>query len=90
MWLSILSSIVCFAIATILFTPYFRDFKIYQPISFYFLFQGFSSLLNFIVNEVWPGSTIMLFINSMGILIFGIYITVYFYINYYKNDSNKK
>ncbi|MDQ5983048.1 MAG: hypothetical protein RUMPE_00046 [Eubacteriales bacterium SKADARSKE-1] len=93
MWFSIISSLVCFAIATALFTPELRDFKAYREFSFYFLFEGFWSLISFVVNEVWPGSTVMLWVQFIGSLIFGLYILVRLYTCFFKkhfenNSSN--
>ena len=77
----------CFAVATILFTPQLRSFKIYQPIAFYFLFEGLCSLLTIIVNTIWVNSIFMLLFNSFGTLIFCTYILVFFYSHYIKNKE---
>lgn len=90
MWFSIISSLVCFAIATVLFTPKLRSFKVYREFSFYFLFEGFWALISFIVNEVWPGSTVMLWVHFIGSLIFGIYILIRIYMYFYKKDLENK
>lgn len=97
MWFSIISSLVCFAIATALFTPELRGFKVYREFSFYFLFEGFWALINFTVNEVWPGSTVMLWVHFIGSLVFGMYILVRLYMCFFKknlenksSDTNKK
>lgn len=76
MWFSIVSSLVCFAIATVLFTPNLRQFKAYREFSLYFLFEGFWALISFIVNEVWPGSTFMLWVHFVASALLGIYILV--------------
>ena len=45
MWIPIITCLVCFAVATILFTPPLRKFPFYQAISFYFLFEGKESYI---------------------------------------------
>ena len=40
MWIPIITSLVCFAVATILFTPPLRKFPFYQAVSFYFLLRA--------------------------------------------------
>ena len=37
MWFAVISSLVCFAVATILFTPPFRKCSFYKEMSFFFL-----------------------------------------------------
>lgn len=85
-----MSSLVCFAIATALFTPNLRGFKAYREFSFYFLFEGFWSLISFIVNEVWPGSTVMLWVHFIGSLVFGIYILFRLYTCFLKKNPGDK
>lgn len=74
MWIMAISSLVCFAITTVLFTPKFRSFSLYQPFAFYFIFKGFWYIINFIVTTLWPYSNFMLPVEYIGTVISGIYI----------------
>ena len=74
MWLSILTAIVCFAIATILFTPVMRKLPIYQALAFYFLFEGGWTVVNQIVLSLWKNGEFMMWVHLAGIAIFGLYL----------------
>lgn len=74
MWLSILTAIVCFAIATILFTPVMRKLVIYQALAFYFLFEGGWTVINQIVLSLWKSGEFMMWVHLAGITIFGLYL----------------
>ena len=52
MWIPIITSLVCFAVATILFTPPLRKFPFYQAVSFYFLFEGAWTLFNTLITAI--------------------------------------
>ena len=85
MWVMAISSLVCFAISTVLFTPNFRDFCLYQPLAFYFIFKGFWYVISFIVTTLWPYSNFMLLVEYIGTIILGIYILS----RAYKHTKNK-
>lgn len=87
MWIIAISSLVCFAIATVLFTPMFRSFFLYQSFAFYYIFKGFWYILNFIVMTLWPYSKFMLPIEYIGTIVLGIYILARAY-KYFKKSEN--
>ena len=65
MWIAVLSALVCFAVATILFTPPLRSYPFYQVLSFYFLFEGAWTLLNAAVDLIWPGSNVLVWVHCI-------------------------
>lgn len=87
MWIMAISSLVCFAITTVLFTPKFRAFSLYQSLAFYFTFKGFWYIVNFIVTTLWPYSNFMLPIDYIGTIILGIYILAHAYKHIKKSDN---
>lgn len=70
MWIAVISALVCFAVATILFTPPLRGYPFYQVLSFYFLFEGAWTLLNAAVNLIWPGADALNWIHYVGVIVF--------------------
>lgn len=74
MWASVISSLVCFAVATILFTPTFRKCDFYKELSIFFLFEGFWAILNLAATEIWPKYNFMIWVNYIGTIVFGGYL----------------
>ena len=80
MWLSILSALVCFAVATILFTPPLRSFPFYLGFSIYFLFEGAWTLLNAVALLIWPYSNFMVWVHYVGAILFAGYLLYSLYL----------
>lgn len=74
MWFSVISSLVCFAVATILFTPAFRKCDFYKELSIFFLFEGSWAILNLAVTEIWSKYNFMTWVNYIGTIVFGGYL----------------
>lgn len=89
MWISIILSILFLAITTIFFTAELRQFPMYRSLSFFFLFEGFYTLIDFIVTELWPNFKGMTDIHNVGCLILGAYVVLTLY-KYKKNNSKEK
>ena len=86
MWFSVISSLICFAIATILFTPPFRKCRFYKEMSFFFLFNVSWTILSLAVSEIWPKYNFMTWVNYIGTIVFGGYL-LYKLIKIYNSDS---
>ena len=84
MWLSILSALVCFAVATILFTPPLRSFPFYLGFSIYFLFEGAWTLLNAVALLIWPYSNFMVWVHYVGAILFAGYLLYSLYLYYWR------
>lgn len=84
MWFAIALSILFLAITTIFFTAELRGFPMYRSLAFFFLFEGFYTLIDFIVTEIWPNFKGLSFLHNVGCLIFGIYVVLTLY--RYKNN----
>lgn len=89
MWISIILSILFLAITTIFFTAELRQFPMYRSLSFFFLFEGFYTLIDFIVTELWPNFKGMAVIHNVGCLILGTYVAMTLY-KYKKNNDKEK
>lgn len=89
MWISIILSIMFLAITTIFFTEELRDFPMYRSLAFFFLFEGFYTLIDFIVTEIWPQFKGMSMLHNLGCLILAIYVimTLYKYKEQLKKDK---
>ena len=85
MWFAVISSLICIALATILFTPPLRRVSFYRALSFYFLFKGAWSILTFIVGSFWKLNDLFLIIDYIGGIILLTYVFISIYIFYKKN-----
>ena len=85
MWFAIALSILFLAITTIFFTTELRKFPMYRSLAFFFLFEGFYTLIDFIVIEIWPNFKGMSLFHNAGCLIFGVYVVLTLY--RYKNSK---
>lgn len=90
MWIPIITSLVCFAVATILFTPPLRKFPFYQAISFYFLFEGAWTLFNTLVSAIWPYTDFMIWVHHVGIILFAGYLFYKIYVYYWRQKRDEK
>ncbi len=85
MWFAIALSILFLAITTIFFTAELRGFPMYRSLAFFFLFEGFYTLIDFIVAEIWPNFKGMSLLHNAGCLIFGLYVVLTLF--RYKNNN---
>lgn len=90
MWFAVISALICFAIATILFTPQLRNYPFYQALSFYFLFEGAWTLVNAVVTMIWPSSNVMQWVHYVGALLLGGYLFYRLYAYYWKQKHADK
>lgn len=73
MILAILSALICFITAVIMFTPYYRKLTLLRPCAVYFIFQGCWQLVAYLVSQLAPGNEIMLYINCIATIVLLIY-----------------
>ena len=90
MWIPIITSLVCFAVATILFTPPLRKFPFYQAVSFYFLFEGAWTLFNTLITAIWPYADFMIWVHHVGIILFAGYLFYKIYVYYWRQRRGGK
>lgn len=90
MWVAVVSSLICFAVATILFTPPLRSFPFYQAVSFYFLFEGAWTLLNAVVLAIWNYSLFMVWVHYFGSILCAGYLFYCLFIYYCKQKQAQK
>lgn len=79
MILSIITALVCFLAAIIMFSSYFRKITLLRPLGVYLIFQGIYVLLNHILTDLHPTSTAPQYIFCIGtlaIIIYFIFIMV--------------
>ena len=88
MLMSVFTSIICFAVATVMFTKYMREFPFYQALSFYFLFEGAYELINGLITLIWPGSYFMVWVHCVGVIVFSAYLLYCIYTYVKNNKSN--
>ncbi len=86
MWISVFASLVCFAVATFLFTPALRKHPFYRVFSIYFIFEGLWMVLNWAYYEIFLDEGFMILIQYIGTIA----IVGYLAYRLYKYSSPKK
>lgn len=88
MWIALIASFICLAIAVLLFTPLFKKLPLYSPIALFFLFEGVWILIDYIVLQLSPNNSAMQYIHYAGVIVFGGYLILCLF--YSKPKSAKK
>ena len=73
MLLAIIAAVACLAVATLMYTPKMRTFRFYRPLALIFLFEGIWLLIDYIVQQIAPDSTVTMILHYVGLIIYGIY-----------------
>ena len=73
MLLTIITALVCFVAATLMFTSYYRKMTLLRPLAIYLIFEGIMTMLTYIIRDLYPTSTIVDIINQSGTLIIILY-----------------
>lgn len=73
MLFAIISAVVCFIAAIIMFFPYYRKVALLRPLAIYLIFQGIWQLISHMVFELSPANNIMMLINYIGTIIIVVY-----------------
>ncbi len=77
MILSIITALICFVAAIIMFSSYYRKMVLLRPLAVYLIFEGIVTLLACILSDLYPTSTVSDTINCIGtIIIVAYYIFV--------------
>lgn len=88
MWISIISAAACLAVTVALFLPKFINIPICKPIAGYFFFESVWTLVNYIILQINPSSSVPQYIHYIGSLIFAAYIL--FCLLFTNTSTNKK
>lgn len=78
MILAIISAIFCIAVAVLMFMPFMRQFKFYQPLAAFFMFEGIMVLFDYIYKQISPFGTVSMYIRFSGYIVCCIYFIVKF------------
>lgn len=73
MLLTIITALVCFVAAVVMFTPYYRKMALLRPMALYLIFEGVMIMLTYIISDLYPTSTTVDIINRVGTLIIVVY-----------------
>ena len=76
MWIVLVASFICLAVAVILFAPLFRGVPLFRPVALFFIFEGVWMAANYLVTQLWPGTDAMQWIHYTGIIVFGGYLLI--------------
>ena len=73
MILVIITSAVCLAAATLMYTPKMRSFRHYRPVALFFLFEAVWILADYIFTQISPANVFMPIIHYIGLILVGVY-----------------
>ena len=91
MILDVISALVLFAAAVLIFTPYFRKVTLLRPLAYYLFFQGVWQLLSYIILQLDPTNGFIANVNYIGtIVIVGYYIFLLIMTNIKSKRKRKK
>lgn len=88
MILAIISAVLCFAVAVLIYTPYFRKIPLIRPIALYFVYEGGWILASNIVLQLDPANDIILNINYIVTIVFMLYYMFFLFMT--KRKSKRK
>ena len=74
MLLAVISAAVCLAVATMMYTPKMRTFRLYRPVALIFLFEGVWLLVDYIVRQISPDNNFTMIIHYIGLIVLGAYL----------------
>lgn len=69
MLLTIITALLCFIAAIIIFTPYYRKMTLLRPLAIFLIFKGIMIMLTYALSDLYPTSTVANTINTTGTLI---------------------
>lgn len=73
MLLAILTALVCFVAAIIMFSSYFRKMPLLRPLAIYLIFEGCATLLSYFLSQLNPVSTLGDTIGQIGTIVIVVY-----------------
>ena len=73
MILSILTAVVCFLAAILMFSSYYRKMTLLRPLAIYLIFEGCATILTYILSEINPVSTVGDKVGQIGTILIVIY-----------------
>ena len=76
MLLAIIGGLVCIAMGALMYLPKMRNYKLYRPTSFLFIFEGVWILLDYIFRQIFPDNVFMQAIHCIGLTALAIYFFV--------------
>lgn len=90
MILAIISAIICFAAAILMFTPYFRKMTLLRPLAVYLIFQGAWTLISYVLLQLNPNNGFIFPINYIATIIIMIYYIFIMLMTRIKSRSRRK
>ena len=90
MILAIISSVVCFAAAVFMFTPYFRKITLLRPLAVYLIFQGAWTLLSYALLQLNPNNGFIFPLNYIATIIIIVYYIFIMAMTKLKSRSKRK
>ena len=76
MLLAIIGGLVCIAMGALMYAPKMRNYKLYRPTSFLFIFEGIWILLDYIFRQIFPDNVFMQAVHCIGLTAIAIYFFI--------------
>lgn len=73
MLLTIITAMVCFIAAIMMFSAYYRKMPLLRPLAIYLIFEGCATLLTYILSDLNPTSRVGDIVQQIGTIVIVIY-----------------
>ena len=73
MILSIITAVVCFLAAMLMFSSYYRKMTLLRPLAIYLIFEGCATMLTYILSELNPVSNLGDTVQQIGTIVIVVY-----------------
>lgn len=90
MLLAVLTALVCFIAAVIMFSSYFRKISLLRPLAIYLIFEGCATMLTYLLSQLNPVSTLGDIIQQIGTIVIVIYYIFILLMTKTKSKRKKK
>ena len=76
MLVAIIGGIVCIAMGALMYTPKMRNYKLFKPTSFLFIFEGIWILADYIFRQIFPDNVFMQAVHCIGLMALAVYFFI--------------
>ena len=76
MLLAIIGGLVCITMGALMYVPKMRNYKLFMPTSFFFIFEGIWILADYIFRQIFPDNVFMQAVHCIGLVILAVYFFI--------------
>ena len=76
MLLAIIGGLVWITMGALMYVPKMRNYKLFKPTSFFFIFEGIWILADYIFRQIFPDNVFMQAVHCIGLVILAVYFFI--------------